>query len=329
MVRINASDLKEAFKALKPLYKGSQSAMLIGFSVNDYILSITGLNNLLYEQRIACEFSGPYSLTVLYQDLSELLPGTGTVDLELTPLYVGIKSQNMSAVLQQANGLLSPYKPRCSKFDTINPDELENWARTFAVTSPLVKSLGREAPIIFKPPYAVVKYPTFWLQLPNHVLDTTMSLRELKTIAEYAPTQFSVAGDVIEFKRGSSIMAMPRNTVDSCKYIDTLVQTHGEQHLLRTTSCLPKIQQFLRSVGAGSCKCFFYSDGIELSVSRATIQSSLKIGACSVLTTVIPTFLEYVQMLFKLCDSSDATISWDERSFRMKTQSLELLLSYV
>lgn len=89
------------------------------------------LKRVVYEQQLVSEHPGPYSLTVLYQDLSEILPGRGVVELDLSPLFVGVKCESMSSTLQQANGMVSRYSRREGTFRSISTNEVKQWARLF------------------------------------------------------------------------------------------------------------------------------------------------------------------------------------------------------
>lgn len=329
LIHVNSSDLKSVFKDIKPIFKGSTDAAIMGFNIENHILYITCSSGIVYEQQIASEHPGPYSLTVLYQDLSEILPGRGVVELDLSPLFVSVKCDSMSSTLQQANGIVSRYNRRGGTFSKLSTNDVKQWARLFSETAPVTKSLQREAPVIFKPPYAIMKFPSFWLQLPNTVLDTVMALSELKAVAEFGPTEYSVTADAIEFKRGSAILAVPRNAADSCKFIDDMLKDHGEPGVLAGGSYLPKIQQFLRSVGPGPCRCHFYESGIDIEVSRPKVQSNMKMGKCDTPIATLPTFIEYVQMFFKLCGESPISISSGRDSMCLGTSSLRMLLSIV
>lgn len=329
LIRIDAAELKSVFKDIKPIFRGATEAALMGFTVENHILYITCMNGVVYEQQIASEHPGPYTITVLYQDLSEILPGRGVVELDLAPLYVGIKCERMSSILQQANGMVSRYKQRGKDFHKISPSDLKHWASIFAETAPVAKSIQREAPILFKPPIAVMKFPSFWLQLPNKSLDTVLSLGELKAVAEFAPTEYCTLPDAIEFRRGSATLAVPRNAVDSCKCVEEMCKQHGPARTVKGGNYLPKIQQFLRSVGPGECRLYLCEDGVDLQVSRPRVQSSLQLGECRTPITTVSTFLEYVQMFFKVFGEAAVSVSEGKGSLRLSTSEVSMLLSIV
>lgn len=329
LIHVNASELRAVFRDVKPIFKGAQDGALMCFTVENHILYITCTNGVVYEQQIASEHPGPYTLTVLYQDLSEILPGRGVIELDLSPLFVGVRGESMSSTLQQANGMVSRYKRACQAFTKIATGEVKQWAQLFSDTSPVSKSMQREAPVIFKPPFAIMKFPAFWLQVPNQVLDTVMDLKELRAVAEFAPTEFGVTNDAIEFKRDTAILAVPRNSIGSCKCVDDLTVDHGPPQTLLGGNYLPKVQQFLRSVGPGACRCHFYASGVDLEVSRPRVQSSYKLGTCDTPITTVPTFLEYVQMFFKLCGEAPITITEGKSSVCLRTPRLCMLLSIV
>lgn len=327
LIRLNAAELKGVFKDIKPIYKNCQDGALMGFNVDNYNLYITCSNGVVYEQHLPCEHPGPYSLTVLYQDLSELLPGRGVVDLELAPLYVSITSEFISATLQRANSDIARYRQRAMEFSQIDPSIVRGWASVFSETSTISKSLKREAAVVFKPPHAIIKFPTFWLQLQNNILDTSMSLNVLKAIAEFAPTEFATTDSAIEFRRRNATLSVQRTPIETCEFIDSITSDHEAPVTLRGQSYLPRIQQFLRSVGAGRCRCYFYRSGIEVVVSRPKVQSSLRIGECDAKIAVIDTFLEYVQMFFRLCGEQDVTITSGKKSIQLSTTTLSMVLS--
>ena len=330
LLTLNASELKSVFKDIKPLFSGCADAALIGFTIEQHILYITCQSSVVYERQLVSEHPGPYSLTVLYQDLSEILPGKGTVELDLTPLFVGVRCDTMSATLQQANGIVSRYKQRDAKRKRIQEVSVKEWARKFTECSPVAKSLKREAPITFKPPYAIMKFSTFWLQLRNDDLDAVMSLKDLKAVAEFSPTEYSVTADAIEFHRNSAVMAVARNTVDRCTTIQEMVAAAKESGKVAGGAYLPKIQQLLRSVGPGECRCFFYEDGVEIVVHRPKVSSSLKMGDCGGKpVAIIPTFLEYVQMIFRLCGESAITVLIGKSFVCLRTEDISMLLSVV
>lgn len=329
LIHVDAAELKSVFRDIKPIFRGATDAALMGFTVEDHILYITCANGVVYEQQLASEQRGPYTISVLYQDLSEILPGRGVVTLELTPLYVGIKCERMSSTLQQANGLVSRYKQRGSNFKRISAQELKHFASTFAETAPVAKSISREAPVLFKPPVAVMKFPSLWLQLQCQSLDTVLSMSELKAVAEFAPTEYCTMSDAIEFRRGSAVLALPRNTIDACKTVEEMCTAHGPIKTLQGANYLPKIQQFLRSVGPGECRLYLFEDGLELHVNRPKVQSSIQVGACTKRIAAISTFLEYVQMFFKVFGEQPVGVSEGAGSVRLQTPSASMLLSVV
>ena len=72
----------------------------------------------------------------------------------------------------------------------------------------------------------------------------------------------SVTADAIEFKRGSAILAVPRNAVDSCKFIDDMLE-----RITESLGCLREVHTSLR-----------YSSSCALSALALAVVISMKVG---------------------------------------------------
>jgi len=327
LVEVNAADLKAAFQDMKPIYKAGCTTPVLGITLEDHILYFTSTAGLVYEYQMVVDQPGPYMLTVLYQDLSELLPTRGVLELHLEPLFVEIKGDRMSAVLQQANSIVSRYTPRKLELHPIQPGGVSAIAQLFAETAPVSKSLRKEVPVIFKPPYAIMKFPTFWLQCNNSILDMTMDLQALKSLSTFAPTQYGANAEVVEFHRKGALLAMPRNPSAECCFVDDVIAKHTTPTGVQSGPYLQKVQQLLRAVGPGQCRCYFYRDGMEVVVSRPTVQASVRVGECSEQVAVFSTFLEYVQMLLKVIGAESFDITRGTDSICLQTPQIKMLLA--
>ena len=327
LLTVNASDIKAAFVEMKPLFKSVDTCNALGFTVHDHVLYITCNAGVVYERQVVVDQVGPYTITVLYQDLSEIIPARGVLSINLEPLFVEISSDFMSSTLQQANGVVSRYKPRNKPFAPISPSYVQSLADLFGNTSPISKALKREAAVVFKPPYARMEYTTFWLECSNDQLDITMSLTQLKALAAFKPTEFSTSADAIEFRKGPALLAVPRNSPCESSCVQDLLQAPVAHGVLQGSTYLTRIQQFWRSVGAGECRCYIYKDGIDLVVSRPKVQSHLKIGDCTELITSFSTFMEYIQMLFTIIGTANAEVIRGNNYLCLRTATVSMLLS--
>lgn len=327
LITVNSSDIRAAFQDMKPLFKAADTCNALGFTVHDYVLYITCNAGVVYERQVAVDQAGPYTITVLYQDLSEIIPARGVLSIDLEPLFVEISSEFMSATLQQANGIVSRYKQRSSSFEPINPAMVQTMADLFSNSTTVSKALKREAPITLKPPYARMEFATFWLECQNPLLDMTISLTHLKALAAFKPTEFSTSEDAVEFRNGPAILAIPRNAPVPSLCVQDLLKDPITCGVMQSNTYLTRIQQFWRSVGAGECRCHLYTDGMDIVVSRPRVQSHLKIGACTELITSFSTFIEYVQMLFTIIGTSPVEVIRGNNYLCLRTPTASMLLS--
>lgn len=330
LITVNAIDMKRIFTDIKPICKSVDIKPLMAFTVHDDMLTITVKSAVVYEYKLEVAERGPYNLTVLYQDLAELIPTRDTVEIDLEPTYVHVHTDAISVVLQQSYGVISEYKPRHGAPKPINAESLSSVINIFAETSPMSKTLGRTSPIVFTDECSIMKFSTFWLQAPAIGLTGVVSLEDMKAIEKFAPERVNCTKDALEFYRVPAVMAITSNEPAPVKSVEDMRSEGKEKGYVQGFYYLPKIQQLLRSVGPGTCRLGLYCDGIQITVARPSVQSSMKIGKCSGTPLMaFDTFLEYVQMFWRLLGNESVQVVRGERWVCLSNQRVMLLLATV
>lgn len=327
LVTVNASDIKSLFADVKPICKSLDVRALMLFQVHNDVLTIEVKSAILYQKQIAVAERGPYTITVVHQDISELLPTRGSVQIELEPTYICIRADAMLVTLHQANSILSEYKSHDGRTESLEYDTLSSVISVLAETAPVAKTLKRAQPVIFGEDFSIIKFPTFWLQTCSVGITGILGLDDMVAVSKYAPSRFYCSDSVVEFYKGTSVMALANSKVTQVKTIPDMCKGMVQLGAVEGGHYLPKIQQLLRSVGAGSCTLLLYTDGVQISVSRYDVHTSVKVGACTKHLVSVDTFLEYAQMFWKIIGTEAIAVRKGENAICITTQTLMMLLA--
>lgn len=329
LVVVDTRELKEMFNDIKPILKPIGEGALLGVSLSKQVLRFTARNGLVYTKSFYVEGDGPYNVTVLYQDISEMLPSSGVATLDLEPVFVGIKTQQLSTTLRLANGIVSEYNTDLTEFRPCDAALYKRISDNFALLSPVAKSLGQETSAIMAPPYAVLKYSTVWLQTPFEGFDSLLSLRDLKAIAAFNPSELAISETAIEFKRRSAFLAVPKSPTQKTTTVIDILKNPSKPINLFPSNPLADVQKFTRSVGAGACKLLFYADGYEVKVDNSRYQCQFAHGDCTKLLYTLPTYLEYLPMLFRIFPMKSAQLVIGTNAVAVSEEKTTLLHSVV
>ena len=295
-VVLNAKEFKSMFSTLRPILRNAADGGLLGFSVSQHVLSVTCRNGVIFEQKFACEQDGPMFVTVLYRDISDLLPGTGEVYVDLSEKLVHIKADGFTTTLLSAYGQVSPYRKRVQNYKQCDAKDYLRLARAFQELNAVAKTLKRD----------------------------------LRTIANFEPKLYGVAEDAIEFLNGSALLAYPLNKVGECKTCKDILVNPSEPKTLHVLESVENIQAMTRVV-RGPCKVSFYTDGYIVSYKNNEVEMSVSAGPCtgSCLYT-LDTYTEYLMMIFHLIGESKAQLVVGDNAVMLEVSGkLRLLHSIV
>ena len=329
-VVLNAKEFKSMFSTLRPILRNAADGGLLGFSVSQHVLSVTCRNGVIFEQKFACEQDGPMFVTVLYRDISDLLPGTGEVYVDLSEKLVHIKADGFTTTLLSAYGQVSPYRKRVQNYKQCDAKDYLRLARAFQELNAVAKTLKRDAPVLLVPPRAICKYPTVWLEVAYRGISTSMGMKDLRTIANFEPKLYGVAEDAIEFLNGSALLAYPLNKVGECKTCKDILVNPSEPKTLHVLESVENIQAMTRVV-RGPCKVSFYTDGYIVSYKNNEVEMSVSAGPCTgrCLYT-LDTYTEYLMMIFHLIGESKAQLVVGDNAVMLEAPGkLRLLHSIV
>lgn len=307
-VIVDAAQLKRMFRELKPVLRNASDGGLLGMSLRGNVLTVTCKNGLIYQRRFATDSSGTAVVTVLYRDLSELLPSDGIAVVLLSDKAVMISTPEFTTTLQAAYGEVTPYRQRCESFKQIQAAKLNNLASMFASLAPVSRTMKSESSVLLTSEVAICKYPSIWLEVPFTDFATSIGVRELRTIANFGPRSVGISGDAIEFKNDAALLAVPITQVGVVKTCTQILRSPEPEVKIANIDIAERAASFARSV-SGACKLTFCADGYILSYRSNNVEMSCNIGDVSAPIYTLDTYTEYLQMIFKLIAGEQAYLT--------------------
>lgn len=326
---VPAGEFRRVFSDLKPILRFQQDGAILGFSIEQHLLKVTCKTGIIYERQFACEPEGPLYVTVIYRDISEFLPGKGTVQLDISDTAVEVRATGFSTTFTKAYGEVLPYKPRCQDTRPLPKTLFPMLARVYGELSVVSKTLKTESSILLQPPAAICKYSTIWLEVPFEGFSTSIGLREVRTVANFEPESYGVAQGIVEFRKGPAVLAIPCNEVENVKLCEDVLVQPAKPLPLYSASVLPKVTQFSRAV-SGACQLAFFSDGYKLTYKSNVFSLECVLGNCTEYYYTLDTYAEYLPMIFRLIDEAQAFLTVGRNAVMIEVPgSLRLLHSIV
>lgn len=298
-VIVEARDLRRMFSDLRPVLKQSLDGGLLGINVENGFLIFTAKAGLIYERRFPCTVPGPAYATVLFKDIADFLPNQGPAAIDIEEKAVSIRTAQFSTTLASAYGEVRPYVRRCKDPKPVQTGTYLKLAQIFQELAPVSRSLKSESSIIFEPPFAICKYPTVWLEVPYSGFTTSISSKELRTIANFNPKHFALGEDAVEFHNGAAILAAPRTPVGQTTNCTDILKDPEPAKPLPTFGCLEECTSLSRAA-KGPCKLTCYSDGWRVYYKNQEVELSFSVGQCSNPYYTLDTHVEYLTMIFRL-----------------------------
>ncbi len=298
-VTVEAKDLRRMFADLKPVLRNSMDGGLLGLAVENGFLIFTAKSGIVYERRFPCQQQGPMSVTVIYRDIADFLTGGGPAVLDISEKSVTIRTAQFSTTFPPAYGEVQPYQKRCQDPKQVTPGIYLKLAQTFGELSTVSRALKKESSILLSDGFAICKYPTIWLEVPYNGFTTTISTKELRTIANFNPKYCAVSDEAAEFYNGSALLAVPRSPLATVKNCGEILVNPSAPMPLPRYGCLEECTSLSRTV-KGNCKLTACKDGWRVQYKSQDVEMAFSVGQCLHSYYTLDTYVEYLVMLFRL-----------------------------
>lgn len=298
-VTVDSKDLRRMFADLRPVLKQALDGGLLGINVEGGFLIFTAKAGIIYERRFPCNVPGPAYATVLYKDISDFLPNTGPALIDIEEKAVSIRTAQFSTTFKAAYGEVRPYVRRCKDPKPVLSGTYLKLAQNFGELAPVSRGLKTESSVVLKPPFAICKYPTIWLEVPYAGFVTSISQKELRTIANFNPKYYALGEDAVEFQNGPAILAVPRSPIGDVKNCSQILVDPSPAVPLPDFNPQEQCASLARAA-KGPCKLTCCADGWKVFYKNQEVEMAFSVGQCTKPYYTLDTHVEYLTMLFRL-----------------------------
>jgi hypothetical protein len=328
LATVDSRELKQAFHDIKPLLASAENDRVLTFTTVSNSLVIMASNGMMYEKIIPVRCPDYFTVTVRYEDLYELISGSGSCVIDLTEAAVSIDTGVASITLQAAFTSRTSYVPmKDGTVHKLGPDFKES-IMVLSPVSALSKIFLKEASYVFDGEHITVKYPTVWVRAKCNCRPTAMSKRDADVLARFSPTSCSARGGVLEFSRGNALFATSEVSLTEQESFDNLVSDLELQSYVTSASLLATLRKIALSLGKGHVKLVIYKLGISLIVERPSARLSMSHGDTStdyIDTVDVP--LEYLIMCATMAHDSNLQIAVGGGKLWIHSNNADTLIS--
>ena len=297
LVKVNGSDVKEAFFDIEPLKTDS---ML--FRVDGNLLTIGASKDVLYRASIPIiESKGLSNLSVcvLYTNISPLIKSKDIVEIELSEFSINLSTQNFHVTLAVSDALIE--MDDCpSKLDATpisSPGDLNLALNAYKYTGFFQKKLMIERPVQLCRSHAVLLLPTVWFRFKCCDIEATLTKEQCSIAYKFKPTHFMEA-DKLWLFRDNATIAIPIVPVDRDDEYLKVSETMTSLGIYNSKNLASKTKSLSQVIGDCDCSVYITDKDVYFRANKATleVQDSIKEEVQKSFTTR----LEYITAILNM-----------------------------
>lgn len=281
VVTVRSVDMCRALSTLRPLFPKGSSEMPIGLHMEAGVLKIVCLQGLVYQASVPVDDNLAINhATVMYYDISTLLPSTGDLELEFTPVGVSLCGHGIEAEFPLGYSVVEEQDFSKLVFSSIaNSGFSEGLNRLLNMN--LEKLYNQISPIAIHGEISLQRFQNVWVQVRSLGLPFTSVLDSdhVKLLIKFAPLEVctSIPGTLV-FKNSVGIMQLPCKPDNDSGKITDFMQDLGEPVQLTTKSYLERVKQIAKVDSKTQCKITLYKSGLKTTVTRNNTSVSVSTG---------------------------------------------------
>lgn len=306
--KVKSKDLKQVFTDLKALFKKTEFANTVQFSVVKNELFIRADAEGYTLGVIQVEEGNPKEITTntLFKDIEKLIPGSGLCELTITPKFVKIQGRIAKCILPYSMCSINKIEFVDRKYLPLNYDSIFNSVQEMLAMTQLNKYFKKYPAILFKGDYVQYLFPQMYIQNKSSEIFATLGYTSsllLKNIinSNLEKIQYSKMENELTFKcedRYLTVITSPEyDTPNMLEEVEKMDLVANIAYIALGT----KIKNLLSSIGEGDVEVRIYENYIllERQLSDGT-NISMPIGNDSEDSTFLMSFRYRLELLSPL-----------------------------
>lgn len=281
VLTVKASDLNKAISAINPLFPKGSAAIPIGLYVRKGHLKIVCLQGVVYQADIPVDDDfADYSATIMYYNITPLLPSSGELYLEFTPVSVILTGDGVEAEFSFGYSIVAEQNFSGLVFTSVSSSTyLDSFSHLLNLG--LDKLYGLISPVVVMGDVSLQKFPNTWVQVRSNGLpfNATLDIEHVRLITKFMPTQVCTSiPNTLVFKNATSVLQVPcKNNVDN-KKITELMSDMGDPIQINIKYYLERIRSMIKVDSKTHCKISIYNTGIKTTVAHENTSISISAG---------------------------------------------------
>jgi hypothetical protein len=280
-VTLKAYDLLKALNALTPLFPKGTSEMPIGFHLAQGRLKIVCLSGVIYQSSLVTydELAVGHA-TVLYHDITPLVPTSGQVVIEFTPISVIITGDGFSVELPFGYSVVEEQDFSKIVFSSISSTGFSESLKRL-LNMNIEKLYNTISPITINNGLALQRFQNTWIQVRVLGLpfEAVLDSEHVKLLVKFSPTEYYVANNsTLIFKNPTGILQLPCKASTDHSKITDLMEDLGEPVQLNLEKYLDKVKQMVKIDSKQHCKITVYKNGLKTTISYNNTTMSVYSG---------------------------------------------------
>lgn len=281
-VNVNARDLQACLSQITPLVPKGTLYVPLGLHVHDNLLVITCLQGCVFQSHIPIGSDEVMSISVMYRDVTPLLPGSGEVTLEFATNFLELTASGISVSLYNSYSVVQEQKFEEYVYtDILHDDYIYNLRTMLGMNLDNIYKAVKPVNVYDK--VALLKFPNTIVQVRTTGLpiNCVLDVEHIKLLLRFRPTKVCRDGYLLTFLNDNAVLQLPcKDNVDKNTFVDML-EDLGEPVSINIDGYLDKVRNLSKALSKGKCTVVIYSDGITTKLFADNTNASVSIGNMS------------------------------------------------
>lgn len=282
---IDSEELILVLKDVEDVLKNSTLGNAVRFIIKDNILSIVCYNKIYYMATLNTNLfvDSEKSVVVVYKPISKLIPHKSSVVLRIGSQGVEIKTNISEFSLPYNIAEVNLIPLGGLAFVKSDLDQTKLGLKALTSTTAIINTIGKGINLNITKQYINAKYPTVYLEMPNHTNINNVVTKDIARIITHflergqSETFVAETASIQVYKRGTRYMSIPRVKSLENSIVD-LFNLDDKLTNLSVTGMYEAVKTVVQSYGNGICSINYYKSGITINRNDAQINLLLKFG---------------------------------------------------
>ena len=284
VVTLDAYALYSTLNTLTPIMPKGSSCMPLGLHMQKGILTIVCIQGVVYQAKLEVNDElAVGNATIMYHDISSIIPKVGELSLEFTQSGVTISCDEFEASFSMGYSAVEEQDFSTAQFSPIKSSSYVEGLRRI-LNMNLEKLYNTIAPIAIHSEISLQRFQNVWVQVRSIGLsfDALLDSEHVKLLTKFVPKEVctSVTGTLI-FRNSKGILQVPCSNDNESGQITDLMKDLGEPVTVNVSSYLERVRQASKVNPKSHCKITLYKEGVKTTVSHENTNISLVAGKAS------------------------------------------------